>query len=231
MNKKIIYFVIIIVVILAAAGLFWRSKYQGLKIQQKTTLPNVERNLTAEQKKIYTDKIAKGEEYLKNLKPQDKNFSQEQLNTYMYLGQLYYGLGDLQKSKEMYELALKNDPKNEQVLVGISSALVEAKDLYGAQAILEKALENSPKNPDVWLRYIQLRNDTGASFGDINQIYTTALEKTERKTDIITSYAQFQEKNNHIAEAISLWQEALKAYPNNAVMYQQEINRLQNLKK
>ena len=107
-NYKIL-FVILAAIILLAGFWFVRNKKQS--VAPKAKLASADRKLTAKQKKIYTDKIAKGEEYLKSLKPQDKNFAQEQLNTYMYLGQLYYGLGDLQKSKEMYELALKNDPK------------------------------------------------------------------------------------------------------------------------
>jgi tetratricopeptide (TPR) repeat protein len=103
--------------------------------------------------------------------------------------------------------------------------------LYGAGAILEKVLENNPKNPDVWLRYIQLRKDTGSSYGDVNQVYTTALEKTERNTDIITSYAQFKEQNGRIQDAVSLWQEAAKTNPSNPTLYQQEIIRLQGQKK
>ena len=189
-------------------------------------LANVERNLFQAQEKIYTDRIEKAKAFIAGLKPGQQNYSGELCNAYIYLGQQYYGLGQLELSKEMYEKAAQSDSKNAQAWVGLAMTLAEGGDLYGAQAALDKALEISPQDADIWLRSIQLRDKTGSSAADVNQLYQQALEATGRKADIITSYAQFEEKQGKIEAAILLWQEAVKNNPISASAYEAEITRL-----
>jgi hypothetical protein len=102
MNKKILYYFLAILAIAVLVGGVWYAKNKPQKSVGQTKLQSIERNFTDAQKKIYTDRIVKAEESSKNLKPQDPNFSNTQVNLYAYIAQQYSGLGNLQKSKEMY---------------------------------------------------------------------------------------------------------------------------------
>jgi cytochrome c-type biogenesis protein CcmH/NrfG len=221
----IIGLVVLFVLVLAGGGFFWYQKNQHQPPGQ--SLPNKDRNLTQDQQKFYQDRIAKAESYLSSLNPSQPNFKQEQASTYIYLGQQYFGLGQMQKSKDAYNLALRADPKQAQALVGLAVTLLDAGDTGGAQQALEQALGYDKSNPDIWLRYIDLRQNLGASVKDINEIYQQALASTGRYIDVLTRYANFESQNGQIQQAIALWQEAAKQYPNNSA-FTDEIKRLQN---
>lgn len=223
----IISFIILILLVLAGGGFFWYQKNQHQSLGQ--SLPNKDRKLTQEQQKFYKDRIAKAESYLRSLNSSQPNFKQEQASTYIYLGQQYFGLGQMQKSKDAYNQALKADPKQEQALVGLAVTLSEAGDTASAGRALEQALGYNKSNPDVWLRYIDLRQSLGAPVKDkdIDDIFQQALSFTGRNIDILTRYANFESQNGQTAQAIALWQEAAGQYPDNAA-YQDEIKSLQN---
>lgn len=227
--KKILKIGIIVLILAAAAGGIWYFKLQTKPASQKSqkqALTNVQRNLTQDQEKIYKDRIEKAKVFMAGLKPEQQNYASELSNAYIYLGQQYYGLGELELSKEMYEQAAQSDSKNEQALVALALTLSEGKDLYGAQVALDKALEIKPQDADIWLRSIQLRVQTGSSAGDIEQLYKQALEATGRKIDVITSYARFEEEQGKGDAAVALWQEAVQKNPISASVYEAEIARL-----
>lgn len=233
MNKKNIIAVVVIIVLLAAMAVgFWKyqKNYSQKSLPSGLVLADKQRNFTPDQRKIYTDKIVKAKDYLTTLNPKQANFSNEQFNTYVFIGQQYHGLGEFQKAKEYYDKALAIRPTDEQATVGLSMVLIEAGEKDVAATLLQKALENNPKNYDVWIRYIDLRATLGASDQDLDSLYKQALEKTERYIDVVTKYAEFQEKLGKVQEAIELWREAVKLYPDNAAMYNAEIQRLQRIK-
>lgn len=221
-----------LLIIAGVSGILWRFNNKGTKSTSiQKTLADVARNLNAEQKKIYTDKISKALEFKKSLNPSQENYKTEIVNLYTYLAQQYHGLGQLQAAWDYYQLALKEDPKNDQIFVGLSEVLNEAKDLNGAAQMLDQALEANPKNQDAWIRYINLRKTLGSSQQDINNLYFQALDKTGRNIDIVKKYATFMEEQGKYSEAVSLWQEAAKINPNSSALYLQEVARLQKLSK
>jgi tetratricopeptide (TPR) repeat protein len=225
MRKNIIIGIAVLLIASLSAAGFWFYKHKpAIK-----SLPNKQRNLTADQQKIYTDKIKKAEDYLGSLNKNKPGFLQEQSNVYIYLGQQYYGLGQLQKSEDMYNLVLKSDPKNEQALVGLSLIFSDAGDLDGTRRVIKTALDSNPNNPDIWLRYIELSQTGGSTKQEISDLFSQALEKTGNAIDILTRDAEFQEQNGNIAQAIVLWKEAAKKYPDNASVYEQEIHRLEKI--
>lgn len=212
-------------------GFLWRQKSRLGSSQRERVLADVDWNLTKEQKKIYTDRIEQANNYLASLSPSQPGFALEVSSVYVFLGQQYYGLGLLHKSKEMYELALKKDSNSENAIAGLALTLTTGGDKEGARELLEKSLKDIPGNRDIWLQLIQLRRGMGASNEEITSLYGQALLNTDRHIDIITSNGKFFADIGKNSEAISLWQEAAKKNPDNAAAYQSEIDRLKSLSK
>jgi len=226
------YTILVIIIVLAALGLVWyKGQHKKTQIAQGKILADKDRHLSAEAIKIYNDRIKKAEDNLRSLKPTDPAIKTEQVNDYMYLGEQYFGLGQLEQSKQQYLQVLQLDSNNESALVGLALTYSDAGDFNDARANLETALRNNPKNYNLWLQYIDLRKASGASNDELNQIYDEALKATDNYPDLLTRDAQFQESQGNIAGAIALWQQAVKKNPDGAAIYNPEIARLQKLKK
>lgn len=222
-NNKIIVIVSIIVVLIGF-GVIWKMSQ---KVQSPFSgITNKERNLNPDQIKFYKDRIAKAQEYAKGLDTKDVNYNQNMLNNSIYIAQQSFGLGELEKSKEMYEQAITFNASEVQSYVGLAMVYEDAGDFNNQILTLQKAVELAPKNTDVWLRYLNIRKQRGTGLDEMNKLFITALEKTERHVDIIVSDAIYQGENGNIAGAIKLWQEAMVKYPSNSSLYQSEINKL-----
>lgn len=231
MNKKYIVLSIIIVLALGGIGAIYVKQHKNKNISQNgKILADKQRNLSPEEEKIYKDKIIQGQDYIKALKITDPKYKTLATNTYVFLAQQYFGLGQMEMSKEMYLKALALQKNSEQALVGLSVTLSDAGEKQESLKYLEQALNNNQSNPRLWLQYIEVKETDGAPVKDIEDLYQKALDKTARYTDVLTSDAAFQEKNGNIAAAISLLQEAKKQYPNDST-YDSEIKRLQAIKK
>lgn len=228
MPKKTIAIITGVVVVAAVAAVFVVRPKQTP--QKEKGLADVQRNLTQDQEKIYTDRITFAENYLHSLQPAQPTYRQEQGNVYVNLANQYYGLGKLQKSKEYYEKALEAVPYLEPALVGLSLVLIDGSDIEGAKNILEQALESNPRNADVWVRYIQLRKSIGATNEELDRVYQEARTKTENHVDVATQYAAFLESSGRPADALSLWKQLSQQFPKNE-SYRQEIKRLEQVKK
>ncbi len=230
MRKKHLLLVIgAILLIVLALGLVWYMRKHDTSGGR--ALLNRQVNLTSEQRKIYTDRISKAQDYLRSLNPAQASYRDEAVNTYSALAEEYYGLGDFQKSKEMYESALKLDPKNVLVLVSLVVTLREGGDLSGAESTLRSAIQDNPKYADAWLALIALRQKQNAGNNEIGSLYDQALKATDSNVDILTSDAEYQEKIGQTAQAISLWQEAKQKNPQSAAAYDDQINLLQKTNK
>ncbi|MBI5530195.1 MAG: hypothetical protein HY918_01715 [Candidatus Doudnabacteria bacterium] len=229
MNKKYIIILILVLVVLFG-GLFVLQKGILKKTYTEKKLSDKNRNLTDQQKRVYQDNIKKAEDYLKSLQTNNKAGLHQSIDeTYIYLGQEYYGLGELEMSKQMYERALAQSPKAEQAMVGLVIVYQEAGDKSAALAAIEPAILNKTKTADIWLRYIQMRIEEGAAAVNINSIYNDALNATDRSVDILSSFAQYQEQNGNLKDSLALWQEALKKDPKNS-SFENEIAKLKNNK-
>lgn len=222
MPKLKIAGIIALVLILGAAALWW-FKFNH---NSGSNLKNVDNHLTSDQKKIYTDKIAQAEAHLKQI-PANSSGKTEAADTYVFLGQQYFGLGQLNKSVAEYNLSLKIDPMHETALLGLAQTLEVGGDKNGASSALEKVVTNDPNNPDAWLQYIDIRQALGDTNQQLDSMYTQALAGTSRNINVLTKDAEFQEKIGNIGQAISIWQEAGRTYPDNAVIYNAEAARLQ----
>lgn len=227
-TRKYIFIGVLALILILGLGWQFREKL-GLK---SGSLQGVDRNLTKEQEQKAEDKIQKSEEFLKTLNASDKAARAEYVNAQVLLGQQYYLLGDLEKARKYYNEALAVEPGSEAALIALSITYSEAGDNAKAREALEKAISANGKSADLWIRYIEFRIMTGASTQETDDLYNQALAGTSRNIDVLTKDAQFQEKAGNFAQAISLWEEASRSYPQNAELYQKESDRLkQNIQK
>lgn len=225
MRKNILILIIVVVAAAAIGGVLWYKKHHNAT-NSGTMLKDRQVNLTADQQKIYTDRIAKANDYLKNLDPKMQGYHAERSNTYVYLAQQYYGLGQLEKAKEMYQTALQEAPVNEDATTGLANTLAAGGDQAGAVQLWQQEVKAHPTNYNSWLQYIQLKQSMGASTDEINSLYGQAVLNTNYYPDVLTRDAEFQEKIGSTSTAISLWQKAAQQNPQGATQYNAQIKRL-----
>lgn len=205
----------------SAAG-FWR--YRQLKPKGREI--TVQRNLTADQQKIYKDRIAQAEKFLQNLKPADKDYASTEANTRMYLGQQYYGLGQLTRAEEIFRQAYGYDKANYNILTDLAMCQIEEKNFPAAEETLKQAAETAGNVPDVWLRYVGLVKDQSPmDYEKIDGIYRQALSITDRQTDVLVSYAGYLEQKGDTVAARDAWKEAASSTGQNSD-YLNEYRRL-----
>lgn len=221
MSKGILkYFLPILGVIVVIAFFVFTSKTAGNKLPQK------QRQLTEEQKKVYEDKIEKNREYLRTFVISDEFKAIEAANVNIFIAQQYYGLGELQKAKEAYEEALRVYPNFEQALVGLSLVYGEAEKYEDAKSVLRQALDKNIGSPELWTRYIDSFKVKDYNFEEIKNLYEQALEKTQRNIDVLTQAAVFYEQQKDFKKAIEFWEEAGEKNPAGKELYKREIERL-----
>ncbi len=227
MRYKILGLILIVFVLIAGSLFLWqKSRPSGLPAKG---LADKNRMLTVDQQKIYIDKIQKAEKYLVSINPTANGANMEKANTYVFIGQQYFGLGQLEKSKNMYSQALLFDSENEQALAGLGLTFSEAEEYSKAEESYQKITEINPKNSYAWINLIQLKEKQQVKKEDIEALYNTALEKTNKYIDVITKYAQFEERVGNRQRAIDLWQQAIVSNPEGTKIYQAEVKRLKDL--
>ena len=229
MSKKSFVIICIFAALVIVGGIWFQNRPKPSSQNQGKVLADKERKLTAEAQKIYTDNIKKAEENLRSLKPNDPKLFLAQINDYLYLGQQYFGLGQLEKSKKSYLKVLEIEPNYESATVGLAVTYSDAGELNEAGSLLQAAIKNNPKNYNLWLQFIDIRKTMGSSSEEINKIFQDALAGTNNYPDVVTRYAEFLESLGKISEAIAQWQQAIKINPQGATVYNQEISRLKKL--
>lgn len=221
-NKAIAIIILFILVAGGVAAWLYSEKKQPAAVKEI----KIDRSLTAEQQKIYTDRINKSREYIGSLDPNQNGYKLELSNAYLDIGQQYYGLGEISRALGEYHKALELSRENVNALIAMSLAQTEAGDYLGARSSLEKAKQIVPAVADIWLRYIQLAKDHfPENANDIDDYYDQALKATNRHPDILASYAQYAEGKGDTEKAKALWKEAAAAVPQNQ-LYLQEYKRL-----
>ncbi len=163
------------------------------------------------------------------VKPSDNN--QIKFNTALSNGNTALLNKDYVKALEYYNEALKY--KN--------SDLVYARmfSLYTAQSNFTKALESINKAielnniyTDYWNdKLVLLDNQTNTTYLELKTIYEEGLTKVDPKTKInlITNFARIAENNKQYGEAKTAFTYAKEIYPQGALIYQAEIDRLNKL--
>lgn len=185
----------------------------------------IDRHLTSEQKKAYTDRLDESKKLLSQLDKSSKAYKEQEAQLHLNNGQLYFGLGRVTDALKEFEIALNFDRTNYNIYVSKALVQTEIKDLEGAYNTYKEGLSAVPSIADVWIRLIDLRKTMNASNEEIEKLYEDALKKTSRHADILTHKAVYEEQQGNTKEALSLWKEALVQYPTNEG-YKNEVARL-----
>lgn len=232
MSKKhiilILAVVTAIILILSAVGIYFRPKSR----LQESPPVNIEvpRNLTAEERKIYEDRLAQGYEILNQYQNNASTTPADFFKVYMHIGFQYYGLGKLTLAEEAYKKAAGFDPRNYNAYTALYTLYLETGENDKALQAIQKAIELAPEKPDVWRKLIELKRDKlGASSEELNGIFQEAIQKTSEHVDIIKLYAQFLENVGQYQKAWELWNVLHNHYPQEEI-YQREMDRLEKLK-
>jgi tetratricopeptide (TPR) repeat protein len=185
----------------------------------------VNRNLSAEDRKVYEDRIIAAKKGLEEAQSDEEKF-----NWTMNLGFNQYGLGSLADARKTFEQAIKLRPEDANAHVALYQVQVDQGDNNGALASIRTAIRIEQENPDIWKKYVQLMIDRfSADNNTVSALYSDAVNKTNSHIDIITSYAAWLEKSGNYQAAKEYWQKAIQKSPANKKLYEAEIKRLDAL--
>lgn len=213
---------------MAAMGLYFWPKSRLKEISPANV--EVPRNLTAEERKIYEDRLAQGYEILDQYNHSASTTPADFFKVYMHIGFQYYGLGQISKAEEAYKKAAEFDPKNYNAYTALYTLYLETGENDKALQAIEKAIELAPEKPDVWRKLVELKRDKlGASNEELSGIFQEAIKKTNEHVDIVKLYAQFLENAGQYQKAWELWNVLHNHYPEEEI-YQREMDRLEKLK-
>lgn len=225
-NKKqyIKIIIIALILILIIAGVFYFLKYKNTNSVE----PNVntgDQTLPVDNQVLPTENKS-NENIVKPVADSSVNF--EKFNTAMKNARDSFLKRDYQKAISYYDEA-KTYKNSDVVYAGYYSVYSSQGKWDLAMKALDSATKLNPVNVDYYNWKLDLLDEkTGATFEELKAFYTNALTKVDPKLKInlIVHFAVIAENNNKKAEAISLWQEAMKVYPTNKDIYQAEIDRL-----
>ncbi|HEX6178207.1 MAG TPA: tetratricopeptide repeat protein, partial [Thermoanaerobaculia bacterium] len=90
----------------------------------------------------------------------------EALKEYDRVGKMLLKRGMLDEAVQVFKKALKIDAKNVELVESLVTALIEAKDLNNAQAIIEQALQTNKEHPRLlalWGKVLLSKGDSGSA--------------------------------------------------------------------
>ncbi len=114
-------------------------KALSLGIDKKRVLPSLARSL---------EQQGKFKEVLDTVPPEAAASSAELL---ALRGNVYLNMNDVEKAREAYEQALKLQPDNGNVLIGMARLAMYQKDAAAAENYADQAVKKDPKNTDAWM--------------------------------------------------------------------------------
>src|SRR3989338_1336909 len=221
-NKQIILGIIICLIL--AGGIAGYSIWQN-QTEQPSFTEEVDRKLTAEDRKIYEDRLREAEKFIAEAKD-----NQEKSDALIYKAVQLSGLGQLAFARDVFLEAAKVNPENFNIYVHLYQAYFEMEDYKQAETSIQKSLELQPNNPDAWIRYILLEVEKlNKPESEIRGLEAQAEVAVKVKTDIYTSFAGYLEKIGDIEGAIKQWEKAIEGFPDNKDIYEAEVNRLESM--
>ncbi|MEK7649126.1 MAG: hypothetical protein AAB400_04425 [Patescibacteria group bacterium] len=128
---------------------------------------------------------------------------------YTKLGELYEKLGYLQKAKDAYVKALKQDMRNADTHLHSASVLIRMKDYRGAKKAFEAALDAEPYGWKSYDAYAQFYAATLHNLDEARGMYLKGLVATANHIDLMRAYAAFLESHGMLSEAHEYLQEIL----------------------
>ncbi len=207
------------------------SVWHAKQVADAKLVKVIKRNITAEDRKVFEDRIIDLQKKLAESKNNDEKYG-----LYVQLGTYKYTLGLLQDSKDYFSEAIKINADQYDVYDRLFATLVDMQDYQGAEEAIKKAISIRKGNADLWRKYITFKIDrVNASTQETTRLYEEALQDTAlnsdvpNNVDILSSYATWLEKIGDIAGAIDKWKKVADINPEDKKLYQAQIDRLQKL--
>ncbi|OGI84398.1 hypothetical protein A3A92_02255 [Candidatus Nomurabacteria bacterium RIFCSPLOWO2_01_FULL_37_49] len=225
----------IIVIVLIVGGIFYYQKNKRVVAPAENENPNtstLEENLIPtpepEAEELLQKKV--NEANAQELKAQ-ASVKKAQWNNAMNNARTAFGRGEYDKALVFYNEALSYE-KTDTVYSGLFVVFSAQNNIDQARVAIDAAIKLNPLFTQYWKDKLSLLNDkTNVSYQDLKNVYSEGLLKVDPKTkiDLVTYFAGVAERNGQKVDAISLWEYAKNLYPQNSIIYQGEIDRLQNM--
>ena len=138
---------------------------------------------------------------------------------------------DYDRSIVYYNEALLYNDKADTAYSGLFIVYSAQNNIDKARIALENAIKLNPRFTEYWIeKLVILDEKTTLSYADLKRIYQEGLAKVDpaTKINLVTSFARISENNGEKDEAMALWGYAIEIYSQNKLIYQAEIDRLQN---
>jgi tetratricopeptide (TPR) repeat protein len=239
MNKKYINYIIVgvMVVILVIAGLI--DYKRGIdKDIENIDLTNISDVINNENEEVLIEgdnsSVLPGsasQNTTTKPKVEVADINKVKFNTALSNGSTAFNTKDYSKAVTYFNEALSYN-KSDVVYVRLFSVYSAQGDWIRALEMINEAIVINPSYTDYWIyKLVAMDEKTNATFGELKTVYNDGLAKVDPKTKInlMTNFARIAENNGEKSEAISVWTEAQKVYPQNQAVYQTEIDRLNSL--
>ena len=216
----------VLVIIFVALGFFYYKNQS--KIDLATELPNGDKSLAIELPSNLEAKLPSRQNENKALEPAPGNIVQ--FSIAINKARKAFVMKDYDKAIVFYNEALLYN-KADAAYTGLFSTYSAQNNIDKARVAIETAIILNPLSTEHWIAKLTLLNEkTSVSFADLNRIYEEGLTKVDSNTQInlVTSFARIAESKGERNKTISLWGYAIEIYPQNKLIYQAEIDRLQN---
>lgn len=156
----------------------------------------------------------------------EKSTVKDKNNAYFVLASHQQSIGLYLDAKKTLETSLQAN-LNTNILQSYAILLYNMGDKEAAIQYIDHVLEIAPNIANYWRTKIELASDVHAGDNEyLDDLYHQALKSTGENIDIVTIYAQFLEKSGRKEEAIEYWKKAIKLYPSDTQIYQQQIDNL-----
>ena len=224
----------IVVLALIVGGIFYYQKQKQVVKLEDTNITTPEGNIisTPEPEPTAEELLQKkvNEANAEELKAQE-TAKKAKWQTAINNARTAFGKGEYDTSIAFYNEALSYF-KTDISYSGLFFVYSAQNNIDQARVAIDTAIKLNPLFTDHWKDKLSLLDDkTNVSYQDLKNVYSEGLLKVNPKTkiDLVTYFAVVAENNKEYKDAISLWEYAKNLYPQNALIYQGEIDRLQNL--
>lgn len=199
------------IVILAIVGLVaWK---QGVLpgVTGKNLVLFVDRGFSEKDKAAFEQKLADKQKEVDEIVAK----GERDITKILQLGNLYYTVGNLEKSAEQYRDILSTNPQDPPALENLGQTLYEMRDYEGAAVSWQKAIDASPYE----VTYIRLADLLVEKFSERNEdvrlILEHAVVNLGQTYGVMIRLGDWYARNNQYDRAVSHYEVALQLNPNN----------------
>jgi serine/threonine protein kinase/tetratricopeptide (TPR) repeat protein len=137
---------------------------------------------------------------------------------YLDMGQSYLATGQLVRASEVFQMALKRNPREAGALLGLARVAMAKRDLPGAQERLREAIALEPRNPAV----LEAKADVQGREGNWSEAVVT-LQKAIADNPAVPALHEFLgralRRANRLPEAAATFRRAGEAFPKRVAQF------------